>query len=406
MGYYDPDYYSGAGYVFEWEGRQLVSMWYCYFSEYGEYYESSDECIFTYNADGIRTSKTAQGTTYEYILNGSQVIGQKWVRRDVEHLMLFVYDETGAPIGIKYRKSTDPAQTFSCYFFEKNLQGDIVAIYDSTGRKIGAYTYDAWGVCNAQGVSGNSAFETNLLELYNPFRYRGYFYDAETKYYYLQSRYYNPEWCRFLNADGLSNLGMDGEILSYNLFTYCGNNPVMGYDPTGEWDWGVFLEIVTRVVTDFIATMAGLAAADRVYEENGNLSEAIKEGRRTKKNVDSSLNNAVNKAYYYFADGSTGLDESGEVSAYVNQGYISRWDRLKHAKHETGHKYYDDYAKMYYGEYTLHMYGWFALSWADKRGIPVLSELADDCRKAEFIPFPDDRWHVRLPARFIAEKGW
>ena len=64
MGYYDPDYYSGSGYVFEWEGRQLISMWYCDFSEYGEYYEISEECIFTYNADGIRTSKTAVEYSY------------------------------------------------------------------------------------------------------------------------------------------------------------------------------------------------------------------------------------------------------------------------------------------------------------------------------------------------------
>ncbi|MBE6632775.1 MAG: RHS repeat protein [Ruminococcaceae bacterium] len=248
MGYYDPDYYSGAGYVFEWEGRQLVSMWYCYFSEYGEYYESSDECIFTYNADGIRTSKTAQGTTYEYILNGSQVIGQKWVRRDVEHLMLFVYDEMGAPIGIKYRTSDYTADVFDCYFFEKNLQGDIVAVYDSTGRKIGTYTYNAWGVCTAQGVSGNSAFETNLVELYNPFRYRGYFYDAETKYYYLQSRYYNPEWCRFLNADGYVSTGQG--LLSYNMFAYCNNDPINQSDSQGTWP---------RWITEAVAVGALLA---------------------------------------------------------------------------------------------------------------------------------------------------
>ncbi len=65
----------------------------------------------------------------------------------------------------------------------------------------------------------------------NPYRYRGYRYDTETGYYYLQSRYYNPEWGRFLNADALG--GSIGELLSHNTFAYCNNNPVNGKDPNG-----------------------------------------------------------------------------------------------------------------------------------------------------------------------------
>ena len=82
-----------------------------------------------------------------------------------------------------------------------------------------------------------SAADRSNVEL-NPFRYRGYYYEVETGYYYLQTRYYNPEWGRFLNADGYINA--NGDILGYNMFAYCGNNPVMGYDPTGEWDWEEF----------------------------------------------------------------------------------------------------------------------------------------------------------------------
>ena len=78
-----------------------------------------------------------------------------------------------------------------------------------------------------------------LIGKYNPLRYRGYVYDEETGLYYLQSRYYNPETGRFINADNPSYLGSDG-ITSYNLFSYCGNNPVTGYDPTGCWNWGIF----------------------------------------------------------------------------------------------------------------------------------------------------------------------
>ncbi|WP_346876399.1 RHS repeat-associated core domain-containing protein [Clostridium sp. UBA5712] len=65
----------------------------------------------------------------------------------------------------------------------------------------------------------------------NPYRYRGYRYDTETGYYYLQSRYYNPEWGRFLNADGVVSTGQG--MLSHNMFAYCVNNPVIFKDPLG-----------------------------------------------------------------------------------------------------------------------------------------------------------------------------
>ena len=81
------------------------------------------------------------------------------------------------------------------------MQGDIIGVYNSTGKKIGAYTYDAWGKCSLSGATGNTILEDKVVAFYNPFRYRGYYYDYETGFYYLQSRYYNPEWGRFLNAD-------------------------------------------------------------------------------------------------------------------------------------------------------------------------------------------------------------
>ncbi len=90
-------------------------------------------------------------------------------------------------------------------------------------------------------TSGVTTLERSIANTYNPFRYRGYFYDVETGWYYLQSRYYNPTWGRFLNADGVAYLGVGDELLGYNLYAYCGNNPVMGYDPEGTIDWGKFL---------------------------------------------------------------------------------------------------------------------------------------------------------------------
>ncbi len=86
----------------------------------------------------------------------------------------------------------------------------------------------------------------------NPLRYRGYVYDEETGLYYLQSRYYNPQLGRFINADDPGYLGSNG-ILSYNLYGYCGNNPIMGYDPTGTWDWGTAFSGLGLIATGVAA---------------------------------------------------------------------------------------------------------------------------------------------------------
>ena len=139
--------------------------------------------------------------------------------------------ESGSPIGMQYRTTSYAANTFDTFYFEKNLQGDIIAVYNASGTKVLSYTYDAWG---NHTVTWHNSSGTNLYAQYNPFRYRGYYYDTETGLYYLQSRYYNPAWGRFLNVDGLiySNAGLIG----YNMYVYCGNEPVGGYDPTGYED--------------------------------------------------------------------------------------------------------------------------------------------------------------------------
>lgn len=90
---------------------------------------------------------------------------------NTEYLIYYVYDETGLPIGLKYRTSAYEAGVFDCFFFEKNLQGDIIAVYNSTGKRIGSYTYDAWGNFNYSLASGNTALETRIVFRLNPFRY-------------------------------------------------------------------------------------------------------------------------------------------------------------------------------------------------------------------------------------------
>jgi len=172
-----------------------------------------------------------------------------------EYMLVYIYDEAGSPIGLKYREPSYAEGVYDCYFFEKNLQGDIISIFDTTGFKIGAYNYDAWG--NFTIDSAASGIEREIVYEINPFRYRGYYYDTETGWYYLQSRYYNPEWGRFLNADGQLN----GDILGCNQFSYCGNNPVIRTDFSGKvWGWalactifGGFIGGASKIISNTLA---------------------------------------------------------------------------------------------------------------------------------------------------------
>ena len=109
------------------------------------------------------------------------------------------------------------------YFFQKNAQGDIIKIYNASGTLIVKYTYDAYGnILSITDGNGNAITSSSHIAKINPFRYRGYYYDEESGLYYLNSRYYDPVTCRFINADGQLNDG----LLGNNMFAYCGNAPV------------------------------------------------------------------------------------------------------------------------------------------------------------------------------------
>lgn len=184
-----------------WQGRQLESLHY-----------NGNVVNYTYDCDGIRTSKTVNGVKTTYQLDGTKIVSEttngeiKW----------YIYDENDSIIGFEYNENN--------YYFEKNAQGDVVRIFDENGYFVSEYFYDAWG--NISSITGNE----NIANA-NPFRYRGYYYDNESGLYYLQSRYYDSFTGRFLNADEQIN---DNGILGKNLFTYCNNNVVNMNDTDGK----------------------------------------------------------------------------------------------------------------------------------------------------------------------------
>lgn len=207
----NPGTWNGS--ALTWQGRRLMS------------YGSN---TYTYNADGIRTSKTVNGVEHIYHLSGTQILDEEWTEGNTRHLMVYVYDASGQPIGISHYTYNGTIVSENDYLLVSNIRGDIIGIYDSTGTRVVTYVYDAWG--RILSTTGTGA---NTIGVYNPFRYRGYYYDTETGFYYLNSRYYDPNVGRFLNADGSVNA--NGDLIGFNMFAYCGNNPVMGYDPSGTY---------------------------------------------------------------------------------------------------------------------------------------------------------------------------
>ena len=121
------------------------------------------------------------------------------------------------------------------YWYDKNLQGDIVGVHNSAGTLVAQYVYDAWGNHRqiTDGSCNDVSADTSHIANINPFRYRGYYYDVETGWYYLNARYYDPNVGRFLSPDVI--LGANGGLQGYNLFAYCNNNPVMFVDPSGNF---------------------------------------------------------------------------------------------------------------------------------------------------------------------------
>ena len=196
---------------------------------------------FTYDDNGIRTSKTVGNVKHSYYLNGSQIVAEQWG----DKLIVYLYDSTGMPIGMMYRTESYAVDQWDVFWFEKNLQGDIVAVYNSAGTKVATYTYtDAWGNHSVSYTNGGASTGVQ----YNPFRYRGYYYDTEIELYYVSSRYYDSKIGRWINVDSV--MGINQDMTTYNSFVYCGNNPVCRYDVGGMF-WKELIGGIIHAANNF-----------------------------------------------------------------------------------------------------------------------------------------------------------
>ena len=213
----NPTTYSNGedSFLFSWtEGRRLTTL---------ENPEFEGTVIYSYNYDsnGVRTAKVGKLDKHSYqTLNGKVVLERVTLPKRQKRVLHFIYDESGRPFALNY--STD-GTSFTTYYYVLNLQGDVVKLVEADGTLAAEYSYDAWGkVLSATGS----------MARINPLRYRGYYYDGETGFYYLQSRYYDPANRRFINADTYASTGQG--FIGANMFAYCNNNPIRYADHNGR----------------------------------------------------------------------------------------------------------------------------------------------------------------------------
>ena len=202
-----PTSYDGNIYTFE--GRRLAKI-----QKGGKVHD------FEYNDQGLRIKKTVteSGTSVatRYFYDGNKLIAEI----TPEHRMDFLYDENDRLYGFVLDKT-------ATYFYVRDTLENILGVIDSAGNLVVQYAYNAWG--KIQSITGTLA--TTIGE-YNPFRYKGYHFDSDTGMYYCHTRYYVPDWCRWLCADSIAYILSDS-LQQMNLFAYCSNEPVKSLDPSG-----------------------------------------------------------------------------------------------------------------------------------------------------------------------------
>lgn len=220
------------GITFTWSnGRQLQS-----------YTKGNTNVSYTYDSSGMRLSKTIGGTTHTYLYNSGLLIQETIGNQKLD----YSYTPSGQILSVKYTADVNSNETPVYYYYALNSRGDVVGLYDHEGNLYAKYTYDVWGnpvsVTNASGAEITSPTDFANVQ---PLRYRSYYYDTDTGFYYLQSRYYDPVTHRFINADGLVSTGTG--VLGYNMFAYCENNSIINSDPSGERRNGAVKRYIARL---------------------------------------------------------------------------------------------------------------------------------------------------------------
>ena len=226
---------NGTLSTFEWTRGHLLN----------KFTKNNIEVNYNYNAFGQRVSKKVGDYNYDYYYNGDKLKVQfRYDEGDSRknQTLVFLYDNDEI-VGLYY---VERQQT---YEFIKDCQGNVVSILYG-GEELAHYVYDYFGNCTVYS-NGNIDTDQDSIGLINPIRYRGYYYDVETSLFWLSSRYYSPELCRFISPDDVEYLDPES-VNGLNLYAYCRN-----YDPNGTFDLWEFFRGVGNIVTGALAIVVG-----------------------------------------------------------------------------------------------------------------------------------------------------
>ena len=204
-------------------------------------------------------------------------------------MIYYLRDSNSKLIGLKYNNNL--------YYYQKNIQDDIIGLLDSNYNLVAQYLYDSWGnIISIKDNLGNEITDTSNIAHINPYRYRSYYYDKETKLYYLNSRYYNPAWGRFINADGIINA--DEVINGFNLYAYTTNNPIKYIDDTGKGGLlAGILYLGAQFITAAVATIAAYALLQDATEAVVSVSTRPNGSKKKKKDDEEEQDP---KIYYVY----------------------------------------------------------------------------------------------------------